>query len=71
MGPSGVVSGRSEARPAPAIIEEEFAGAQARSDHPQAYIECGMQTASQRQGDDAAEICALQREIAVRHWDRR
>ncbi len=38
------------------LIEEDFAGARARSDHPAAYIERAMQTASQRRADDGAEI---------------
>jgi len=50
------------ARIAPASIKEKFARAPARGEHPQAYIECGMQTASQRQGYDGAEYCAPQRE---------
>ena len=40
-------------------------GSQSRSDHPPAYIECGMQTASQRQRYDGGEICAPQPKPAI------
>ena len=53
----------AQARGAPALIKEEFVRVPARGEHPQAYIECGMQTASQRHGYDGAEYCAAQREI--------
>jgi hypothetical protein len=45
------------------LIEVEFARIPARGEYPQAYIECGMQTASQRQRYDRAGYCAAQREI--------
>ena len=68
----GLCCDRSAARVAPAVIEEEFARAAARGDHPQGYIECGMQTASQRQGYDGAGFCAPQRKAAVHGfaWSR-
>jgi hypothetical protein len=46
------------------LIEEEFARVPARGERPQAYIECGMQTASQRQDYDGAEYGAPQRQAA-------
>src|SRR3984885_8404326 len=52
---------RSVARGAPVLIKDEFAQVPARDEYSPAYIECGMQTASQRQGYDAAAYCALQR----------
>ena len=36
---------------------KEFARDPARHDHPQAYIECGTQTASQRQRYDGMRFC--------------
>src|SRR6201999_550487 len=58
--PSGIV-GAGAARVAPAWIEEEFTGAPGRAERPPAYIECSMQTASQRHGYDGPAYCALQR----------
>ena len=53
---------RCAARSAPAVFEEESARIPVRSGHPPAYIECSMQTASQRHGYDGAKYCAPQRE---------
>ena len=41
---------------------EESARIPVRGGHPPAYIECSMQTASQRHGYDGAKYCAPQRE---------
>jgi len=43
---------RCVARGAPASIKEEFAPVPAHGEYPHGYIECGMQTASQRQRYD-------------------
>src|SRR5580704_13055610 len=66
-GPSGVV--RTGAKPlcAPASFKEEFAWVPDHGECPSAYIECGMQTASQRQSYDhyaSCGFCALQRDPA-------
>jgi hypothetical protein len=68
-----VAMDRSEALTAPASFKEEFAWVPDHGEYPSAYIECGMQTASQRQtydhyadGSAAYRLCALQRDIAKR-----
>src|SRR5207248_995287 len=52
---------RSAARDAPVFVKEEFARSRSESECPKAYIECGMQTASQRQRYDGSGYCAPQR----------
>jgi hypothetical protein len=55
---------RSQAHGAPASFKEEFAWVPDHGECPPAYIECGMQTASQRQSYDRYAkrgFCALQR----------
>src|SRR6516165_6161439 len=52
---------RSGARDAPVLVKEEFARIRSESECPKAYIECGMQTASQRQRYDGSGYCAPQR----------
>jgi hypothetical protein len=49
------------ARDAPVFVKEEFVRIGSESECPKAYIECGMQTASQRQRYDGSGYCAPQR----------
>src|SRR5262249_9780424 len=50
---------RGVARIAPAVIRREIRPGPARGDHSAAYIECSMQTASQRRRDDESEILCV------------
>jgi len=62
-GPSGFLeAGVSPAAPR-SSSEEESAQAPPAAITLPAYIECGMQTASQRRRDDDREFCAPQREL--------
>ena len=51
----------AQARDAPDFVKEEFARIWSESECPKAYIECGMQTASQRRRYDGSGYCAPQR----------
>jgi hypothetical protein len=51
----------AQARDAPVFVKEEFARIGSESECPKGYIECGMQTASQRQRYDGSVYCAPQR----------
>ena len=51
----------AQARDAPVVVKEEFARIGSESECPKGYIECGMQTASQRQRYDGSVYCAPQR----------
>jgi hypothetical protein len=62
-GPSGFLeTGVSPAAPR-SSSEEEFARAPPAAITLPAYIECGIQTASQRRCGDDREFCASQREL--------
>src|SRR5580658_4569794 len=60
--PSGLVLAEALPVPRRPFSKEESAQVPARSVQPPAYIECGMQTASQRQSYDGGKYCAPQRE---------
>ena len=51
----------AQARDAPVFVKEEFVRIGSESECPKGYIECGMQTASQRQRYDGSVYCAPQR----------
>ena len=61
----GLSSTGGAARIAPASSKMESPRFNARGEHPHGYIECGMQTASQRRGYDGGGICAPQREPVI------
>jgi hypothetical protein len=68
---TGAQPEQNHAPGAPASFKEEFAWVPDHGECPSAYIECDMQTASQRQtydhyadGKTARCFCALQRDMA-------
>ncbi len=73
MAVTGAQPERNHAPGAPASFKEEFAWVPDHGECPSAYIECDMQTASQRQTYDhyadcflARRFCALQRDTQER-----